>query len=230
MDFFSFFQRFHNQTFKNPKIYQSAFRKTGLIPFDPSVVLKKMKEYQGLQAQAAQEQMPSSPLLSLSVGFATPPLTPTNWNLYTTPLTMRSQKQGLEYVRSRTVLAIEGDMPITPSVLRVQDKVAQAAERSILAGALATNRIHDLSIAEAARKERKEASSKVVQKYGEIYGHQARRDIFLDEEDEKEVVNMRNSRLSKPWKKKYSKVIKELMAGFTDRHLNSTFTSAYTRN
>jgi len=189
-----------------------------------------MKEYQGLQAQAAQEQMPSSPLLSLSVGFATPPLTPTNWNLYTTPLTMRSQKQGLEYVRSRTVLAIEGDMPITPSVLRVQDKVAQAAERSILAGALATNRIHDLSIAEAARKERKEASSKVVQKYGEIYGHQARRDIFLDEEDEKEVVNMRNSRLSKPWKKKYSKVIKELMAGFTDRHLNSTFTSAYTRN
>jgi hypothetical protein len=107
-------------------------------------------------------QTPSSPLLSSSVGFATPPLTPTNWNLYTTPLTMRSRKQGLEYVCSRTVSAIDGDIPITPSVLRVQDKVAQAAERSILAGALATNRVHDLSIAEAARKERKEASGKVV--------------------------------------------------------------------
>jgi hypothetical protein len=118
----------------------------------------------------------------------------------------------------------------TPSVLRVQDKVAQAAERSILAGALATNRVHDLSIAEAARKERKEASGKVVQKYGEIYGHQAWREIALDEEDEKEVVNIRNSRLSKPWKKKYSGVMKELMTGFTDRHLKSTFTSAYTRN
>jgi hypothetical protein len=43
----------------------------------------------------------------------------------------------------------------------------------MLAGALATNRVHDLSIAKAACKERKEASSKVVQKYGEIYKHQA---------------------------------------------------------
>jgi hypothetical protein len=75
---------------------------------------------------------------------------------------MRSQKQGLEYVCSRAILAINGNIPITPSVLRVQDKVAQAAEQLILASALATNRIHDLSIAEAARKERKEASSKVV--------------------------------------------------------------------
>jgi hypothetical protein len=143
---------------------------------------------------------------------------------------MRSRKQGLEYVCSQTVSAIDGNIPITPSVLRVQDKVAQATERLMLARALATNRIHDLSIAEAARKERKEASSKVVQKYGEIYGYQAWRDIFLDKEDEKEVVNMRNSRLSKPWRKKYKEVVSELMTGFTDRHLNSTFTSAYTRN
>jgi hypothetical protein len=49
--------------------------------------------------------------------------------------------------------------------------VAQALEQLMLARALATNRIHDLSIAEAARKERKEASSKVVQKYGEIYSY-----------------------------------------------------------
>jgi hypothetical protein len=142
---------------------------------------------------------------------------------------MRSRKKGLEYVRSRTVSAIDGDVPITPSVLRVQDKISQASERLMLAGALSTNRVYDLLIAEAARKERKEASSKIVQKYSEIYGHQARREIALDEEDEKEVVNIRNSRLSKPWKKKYSRVMKELMAGLTDRHLKSTFTSAYTQ-
>jgi hypothetical protein len=75
---------------------------------------------------------------------------------------MRLRKQGLEYVRSRTISVIDSDIPITPSVLRVQDKVAQAAERSILARALSTNRIYDLSIAEAARKERKEASGKAV--------------------------------------------------------------------
>jgi hypothetical protein len=127
------------------------------------------------------------------MGFTTPPSIPTNLNLYSTPLTMRSRKQGLEYVYSQTILAIDSDIPITPSVLQVQDKVAQALERSMLAGAFATNRVYDLSIAEAARKERKEASSKVVQKYREIYRHQAQREIFLNKEDKKEVVNMRNS-------------------------------------
>ena len=63
--------------------------------------------------------------------------------------------------------------------------------------ALAMNKVYDLLIAEAACKERKEASGKVVQKYEEIYKHQARREIFLNKEDEKEVVNMRNSWLSK---------------------------------
>jgi hypothetical protein len=67
---------------------------------------------------------PSSPLLSSSVGFTTPPPSYTNWNLFETPLTMRSQKKGLEYVRSRTVSAMEGDILITPLVLRVQDKVS----------------------------------------------------------------------------------------------------------
>jgi hypothetical protein len=99
VDFFSFFQRFYNQTFKNPKIYQSAFRKTGLIPLNPLIVLTRMKEYQAQITEKVVE-MPSFLLLSSSIGFATLPSTPTNWNLYSTPLTMRSRKQGLEYVRS----------------------------------------------------------------------------------------------------------------------------------
>jgi hypothetical protein len=136
---------------------------------------------------------------------------------------MRSRKQGIEYVQSRTIAVINSDIPITPSVLRVQDKVSQASERSILAGGLATNYIHDLSIAEATRNARKEASSKIVQKYGEIYGYQARRDISLDEDDEKEVINMRNLRLSRPWKKVYKQVMQELVTGFIDRHLKITF-------
>jgi hypothetical protein len=107
-------------------------------------------------------------------------------------------KKGLKYVCSRTVSAIDSDIPITPLVLQVQDKVSQASEWSMLVGALTTNWVYDLTIAEAACKERKEPSGKVVQKYGEIYGHQAQRDIFLDDEEEKEVVNMQNNRLSKP--------------------------------
>jgi hypothetical protein len=41
---------------------------------------------------------------------------------------------------------------------------AETSHPTTLVEALATNRVYDLSIAEAARKERKEASGKVVQK------------------------------------------------------------------
>ena len=122
VDFFLFFQRFHNQTFKNPQIYQSAFRKTGLIPLNPELVIRKMKGYQG--KQTVQEETFSSSLKMLSDRFVTPPPQPSNQDFFNTPLTMRSRKQGIEYVQSRTIAAINGDIPITPSVLRVQDKVS----------------------------------------------------------------------------------------------------------
>jgi hypothetical protein len=63
--------------------------------------------------------------------------------------------------------AIDGT-PITPSVLRVQDKVEAASKRSILSGALARQRVLDLGLAEKERQARKIDASKIVQKYGEI--------------------------------------------------------------
>jgi len=45
----------------------------------------------------------------------------------------------------------------------------------------------------------------------------------LDENNEKEVVNMRNLWLSKPWKKVYKQVVKELVTGFINRRLKVTF-------
>ena len=64
-------------------------------------------------------QTPLSLLLSLFVEFATLPSTPMNWNLYSTPLTIRSQKQGLKYVCSQTISVIDNNIPITLSVLQV---------------------------------------------------------------------------------------------------------------
>jgi hypothetical protein len=72
----------------------------------------------------------------------------------------------------------------------------------MLTGALSTYRLQDLTIAEDVRKSRKDASSKVVQKYGEIYGNQARLQIQVDIEDERQVVNMREKRLQKPWRER----------------------------
>ena len=43
-----------------------------------------------------------------------------------------------------------------------------ALERSILAGALARQRVLDLGLAEKERLARKEGAGKIIQKYGEI--------------------------------------------------------------
>jgi hypothetical protein len=107
-------------------------------------------------------------------------------------------------------------IPITPSVLRIQEKVEAASERSILAGALARQRVLDLGLAEKERLARKEGASKIIQKYGEITVEQGRKDIEADNEDEARVVNMRHARLSKPWRNKYKKMIRRFEADYWD--------------
>ena len=47
-DFLTSFQRMQDLTFKKPIIY-SAFTKSGLYPFNPSVVLAKLKEFSTLE-------------------------------------------------------------------------------------------------------------------------------------------------------------------------------------
>ena len=73
-----------------------------------------------------------------------------------------------------------------------------------------------MASAEAARKKRKESSGKVVQKYGEIRVYHARIQIQAEEEDEKEVVNIRLKKKGKVWHKNYLKVLKELKESFIE--------------
>jgi len=47
-DFFSFFQRFYDRTMTS-RIHASGFKRTGLIPYNPQIVLDAMKEYQAQQ-------------------------------------------------------------------------------------------------------------------------------------------------------------------------------------
>jgi hypothetical protein len=180
-DFFSLFNKFSSRTF-TPKLCASSFTKTGLIPLNPVIVLDKMKEYGGIQEQEQVELFNDS-----SEGFATPP--PQPWHEFSTPITNTQRRRGSEYVMERLQ---SGD--ITPTVLRVQDKVARASDRMVLAGQLSIEYLRAIQAHEQARKERNQGSNKVVQKYGEIYGYQARRQIAMDEDDEKEVVNMREKR------------------------------------
>jgi len=172
-----------------------------------------MKEYHTLHTRPKTPPpiLRSSPLLPSSSppAFNTPPLQ-AGWSQFNTPLTMRTRKSGVEYIKKRHFESIEQGVPLTPSVVRVAEKVEKASETSMLRGALSTHRLLDLSDAEVARKRRKEESGKVVQKYGEIRVYHARKQIEAEEEEENRVVNMRLKRLEKGWRKQYDKVLIEL--------------------
>ncbi|RFU29016.1 hypothetical protein B7463_g7312, partial [Scytalidium lignicola] len=79
----------------------------------------------------------------------------------------------------------------------------------MLQGALSTQRVFDLSLATERRKIQPDGN-KIVQKYGEIYGRQALRQIEDDREEEARVVNMREARLTRPWRMKYKAIVSDL--------------------
>jgi hypothetical protein len=69
-DFFSIFNKFSSKTF-TADLCRAAFRKAGLVPFDPSIVLSQMKEYGGIQDKRKEESIDDEEL-----AFATPPPPP----------------------------------------------------------------------------------------------------------------------------------------------------------
>jgi hypothetical protein len=84
----------------------------------------------------------------------------------------------------------------------------------MLGGALSTQRLYDLHLAEASRKPTIDGPNKQVQRYGEIYGFQAKAQIKELDQKEKEVINIANQRALKKERKAYARVIKELLARF----------------
>ena len=63
LEFLAAFQSFRNQTFK-PTTIRHAFKSTGLVPFNPDIVLDKIREKQAQRAQTA-IRTPSPPPLPL---------------------------------------------------------------------------------------------------------------------------------------------------------------------
>jgi len=87
---------------------------------------------------------------------------------------------------------------ITPTVIWVQEKVEKAADLMIIKGQLSTELLMANNAKEANHTAWNNAPNKVVQKYGEIYCYQARREIQADEIEEDRVVNMRKKKLWDP--------------------------------
>jgi 3-phosphoglycerate kinase len=84
---------------------------------------------------------------------------------------------------------------ITPTAIRVLEKVEKAADQVILKGQLSTELLAANNAKEEERKARNNAPNKVVQKYREIYSYVARKQIKKDKREEQKVVNIREKRL-----------------------------------
>jgi hypothetical protein len=63
----------------------------------------------------------------------------------------------------------------------------------MLSRALSTHRLSDLNQASKQRQQKAD-SNRVVQKYREIYGYKARRDIDEQDEEDSRVVNIREAK------------------------------------
>lgn len=78
-------------------------------------------------------------LRSLSYVFAKSSAQAPNWSKFDTPLTIRPRERGVDYIRERQHESVEKQIPSTPSVLRVADRVEKEAETAVLRGALTPN-------------------------------------------------------------------------------------------
>jgi hypothetical protein len=78
---------------------------------------------------------------------------------------------------------------ITPTAIWVLKKVKKAADQIILKGQLSTELLAANNAKEKERKARNDTPNKVVQKYREIYGYVARRQIEEDEREEERVMS-----------------------------------------
>jgi hypothetical protein len=153
-DFFAIFQHFSDRTFKG-QIAQSAFKKTGLIPYQPSVVLDKLDSYGALDTQertsTPDEEADDSP------AFATPPPPAIDWSNFDTPITHTQRRRGALYITSRAQLGA-----LTPTAIRVMEKVESATERMLLKGQLATELLQAQNNAQSRRQARKQKGGKII--------------------------------------------------------------------
>ena len=164
VEFLTAIHSIRQQTFK-PSTICSAFRATGLVPYNPSVVLARLRE----------SQASTSPLSTLPhSAFLQPPVQAQA----ETPLTTHSLKrQGEELKQSATNLDLS---PIFQENLRL---VLKGGMVQAISGERA---VADLSNSKAAEKARaaRQKSRRTVQSGGQLYAHQARNMVQQREEEE----------------------------------------------
>ena len=199
-EFFTAIESIRTQTFK-PTTILSAFRKTGLWPFNPDMVLDK------LQPIPAPARRPSTPIPGPQVDSSP-----------TTPKTLRSLKQHADS------LAFDLNEIPPSSYLHLQ-KYLKGSLAFAQSGALALQHLEDTKAAELARPARQKRNRRSLQKGGVLYAYEAREMVKQKEKDtvEKELEkaqrafdhaqNTVEKKVTKQWKE----ISKQMRKAVRDR-------------
>jgi len=164
VEFLTAIDSIRQQTFK-PSTICSAFRATGLVPYNPSVVLARLRE-----SQVSTSPLATLPRSSLSqppvLAQAQPPLT-----------THSLKRQGEDLQQAAINMNLS---PIFQENLRL---VLKGGMVQAISGERAVADLGDSKAAEKARAGRQK-SRRTVQKGGQLYAHQARNMVRQREEED----------------------------------------------
>ena len=159
LEFLAAITSIRRQAFK-PSTIVSAFRKTGLIPYNPEIVLERLQEYN------AEPRTPS-------------PLPPQH--LMTTPHTIRSLKRHAEFLETADLSSI--GKGLKESVKKfTKGSLAQAE-----VGAVVQEELLKTKAAELAHTNRQNRTRRSVQKGGILYADGARSMMRRRQEDDAEA-------------------------------------------
>ena len=149
IEFLSAITSIRSQAFK-PTTIISSFRKTGLLPYCPAVVLDRFHEF-----STPTSDRPTTPPRSLSL------IIPVS-----TPYTMRSLKRQVEYLQDAN--------PVSPTFKVNLNRFIKGSLTQADMGAQACQDLQNTQGAELARATRQNRSRRSLQNGGVLYVHEAR--------------------------------------------------------
>ena len=192
MDFFADIERIRRQTFKESTI-KSAFKKTGIWPFDPEIVLQKLKEFEPPHRTPPPQNQDM----------------PVWWDFRSTVLiegTVRSPENAAEFMALgqsvfREMLLSSPIVPPIQLALSVQ-RLSEAAAKRVARGQIAMDDLRKTTAYQTARESRRRAGRKRLQTGGVLYADDARFRIDMREEAEREAAEEQQQRANERQERK----------------------------
>ena len=164
VDFLAAYQNMRNKTFKNRTIL-SAWKKTGLFPYNPQIVLDKVKIYE--PDQTAPLEVPLTPKSAERV-YAQAVESTTHKPFQSTPTTgNRLAHRG--YLNIRLMDFMDSAIPLTPSYCTALLKYQKSVEPRFLEACAIKSCDTARQLQAIEKTRRKTGSGKHIQKNGVIY-------------------------------------------------------------